>query len=209
MPATPLDRRFALREGVRAAAVGLLALLPGLVLAASGRVFRVERANVRVTVPLRPGGAFEATTTSLAGTLSLGTGKPLPLSGDLSLDLASIETGISLRNQHLRDKYLEIAKGPGFDKAVLSDLRLNDADGEGFEGRTGFSGTLLLHGVKRPVSGTGEIRREGQGMRVEASFPLTLTDFGVEPPEYMGVGVGNRVLVKVQLVGAPAGAGGR
>ena len=189
----------------RLVAAGLLALVSGLASGAQGPTFRVERGDLRVTVPLKPGGAFEAKTTSIAGSVTLGVGKPLPLTGDLSVGLASIDTGIDLRNQHLREKYLEIAKGPGFDKAVLSDLRLNDADGEGFEGRTAFSGALLLHGVKRPVSGTGEIRRAGRGVRVEASFPLTLTDFAIEPPEYLGVGVANRVLVRVQLVAVPAG----
>ena len=193
----------------RLVAAGLLALVSGLASGAQGPTFRVERGDLRVTVPLKPGGAFEAKTTSIAGSVTLGVGKPLPLTGDLSVGLVSIDTGIDLRNQHLREKYLEIGKGPGFDKAVLSDLRLNDADGEGFAGRTAFSGVLLLHGVKRPVSGTGEIRRVGQGVRVEASFPLTLTDFGIEPPEYLGVGVANRVLVRVQLVAAPAGGAGR
>jgi polyisoprenoid-binding protein YceI len=201
-----VGRRLVASKGrALATAAGLLALVPCPASAAQGPTFRVERGEVRITVPLRPGGAFEARTTSLSGSVVLGAGKPLPLTGDLSVDLASIGTGIGLRDQHLREKYLEVAKGPGFDTAVLSDLRLSDADGEGFEGRTGFSGLLLLHGVKRAVSGTGEIRRAGTAVHVEATFRLTLTDFGIEPPEYLGVGVANRLLVKVQLFAAPAG----
>lgn len=204
MLAADIGRRLAPSTGC-ALAAGFLALVCGLASAAEGPSFRVERGDLRITVPLKPGGAFEAKTASITGRVALGAGRPLPLAGELSVDLASIDTGIALRNQHLREKYLEIAKGPAFDTAVLSDLRLSDADGAGFEGRTGFSGVLLLHGVKRPVSGTGEVRRVGPGARVEASFPLTLTDFGIEPPEYLGVGVANRVLVRVQLVAALAG----
>jgi polyisoprenoid-binding protein YceI len=203
-----VGRRLAPSTGC-ALAAGFLALVAGLASAAEGPTFRIERGDLRITVPLKPGGAFEAKTASITGSVALGAGRPLPLAGELSVDLASIDTGIALRNQHLREKYLEVAKGPGFDKALLSDLRLSDADGERFEGRTGFSGVLLLHGVKRPVSGTGEIRRAGSGVRVEASFPLTLTDFGIEPPEYLGVGVANRVLVKVQLDAALAGGARR
>jgi hypothetical protein len=33
---------------------------------------------------------------------------------------------------------------------------------------------------------------------------LTLTDFSIDPPEYLGVGVANKVMVRVQLVVAPA-----
>lgn len=191
------------------AAAALLVLLPGLAATSSAAGYRVEKGQVRVTVPLKPGGAFEARTTALSGTVQPGSGRPLPLRGDLSIDLASIDTGIALRNQHLREKYLEVAKGAGFERAVLSDIRLHEAGDGTFEGRTPFSGTLLLHGVSRPVTGTSEIRREGQGVRVDARFPLELTDFGIEPPEYLGVGVASRLLVAVELVATAAGGGGQ
>ena len=125
------------------------------------------------------------------------------------MDLATIDTGIALRNQHLREKYLEVGKGSGFDKAVLSEIQLTDAEGEAFEGRSRFGGTLLLHGVKRPVAGTADIRREGSVRRVRAEFPLELTEFGISPPEYLGVGVASKLLVKVQLAATPASAPGK
>lgn len=188
------------RQILPAAALLLLGLVTP---AAAGAPFRVDRGEVRITVPLRPGGAFEAKTASLSGTLTPGAGRPLALDGEISVDLGTIDTGIVLRNQHLRDKYLEVARGAGFDKAVLSEIRLGAADGEAFQGRTAFTGALLLHGSKRAVSGTAEIRREGAAARVDASFPLTLTDFGIEPPEYLGVGVANRIIVKVLFSATP------
>jgi hypothetical protein len=54
------------------------------------------------------------------------------------------------------------------------------------------------------VQGTVEIRREGPGRRVRAEFPLQLTDFAIAPPLYLGVGVANRLLVKVQFTATPA-----
>jgi polyisoprenoid-binding protein YceI len=147
--------------------------------------------------------AFPSTTPSLSGTLALEGSKPARLAGEVSMDLATIDTGISLRNQHLRENYLEVAKGEGFNRAVLSDIQLSEVAGETFDGTTPFTGTLLLHGVKRPVTGTVEIHREGEGRRVRAEFPLVLTDFAVTPPEYLGVGVGSRLLVKVSLTAMP------
>ncbi len=166
--------------------------------------WRVEKGEVRVTVPLRPGGAFEARGSGLAGTVTPAGSRPVRLGGELSLDLTGLDTGITLRNQHLREKYLEVARGRGFDHAVLSEIAVNDAAGPEFDGRSAFAGSLLLHGVKRAVSGTAEIRRAAGGARVDASFPITLTDFGIEPPEYLGVGVANKVIVRVQLTVAPA-----
>ncbi len=171
--------------------------------------WHVARGEVRIVVPLKPGGAFEATSAALSGALTPGAGKPLPLTGELALDLSTIDTGIDLRNHHLRDKYLEVGRGRGFDKAALSEIVVSDAAGTDFQGKSGFSGTLLLHGVKKPVSGTVEFRRAGTAAQVDASFPLTLTDFSIEPPVYLGVGVANRVMVKVQLTAAPAHAAGQ
>jgi polyisoprenoid-binding protein YceI len=181
----------------------LLMLLASSSVAAEAPSWRIERGDVHILVPLKPGGAFGAQTPSLGGTLTLDQAKPARLTGEILVDLATIDTGISLRNQHLRDKYLEVAKGKGFDKAVLSEIHLSDADGEAFEGRTAFTGVLLLHGEKHPVQGTAEIRRDGVGRRVRAEFPLVLTDFGITPPEYLGVGVGNRLLVKAQFTAMP------
>jgi polyisoprenoid-binding protein YceI len=192
-----------------AGAAFLLAFGSGLCQAAEGPLWRIEQGEVRVLVPLKPGGAFEAKTSSLGGTLTVGASRPLPVSGEISVDLATIDTGIDLRNRHLREKYLEIAKGKGFDRAVMSEILVSDAQDDAFEGRTVFTGMLLLHGVRREVTGTGVVRRQSPGVRVQATFPLTLTDFGVEPPEYMGVGVANKVIVSVVLTATPARGAGR
>jgi polyisoprenoid-binding protein YceI len=181
----------------------VLALVAPSARAAEAPSWRLERGEVKILVPLRPGGAFAATTPSLRGTLALEGAKPVHLGGEVSIDLATIDTGIGLRNQHLRDNYLEVARGEGFDKAILSDIHLADATGETFDGTSAFTGTLLLHGVKHPVAGTVEIHSEGTNRRVRAEFPLVLTDFAVSPPEYLGVGVGSKLLVKVSLLATP------
>lgn len=170
--------------------------------------WRVERGEVRVTVPLKPGGAFETKAAALAGTLTPAGSRPVKLAGEIALDLATLDTGIALRNQHLRERYLELSRGSGYDRAVLSEISIADAAGPEFEGRSAFSGSLLLHGVQRPVGGAVDIRRQatGGGARVDASFSLALTEFAVQPPEYLGVGVANKVIVRVQLTLQPGAA---
>ena len=199
-----MNRRFEIgvRKALLAAAV-LLTLLRPADLAAEAPTWRLEKGEVKILVPLKPGGAFAATTNALTGTLTLEGAKPARLVGDVSVDLSTIDTGIGLRNQHLRENYLEVAKGEGYDKAVLSEIQLAEASGESFDGTTPFTGTLLLHGVKRPVAGTAEIHSEGLSRRVRAEFPVELTEWAVKTPSYLGVGVGNRLLVKVNLTATP------
>jgi len=197
-----IARRTSRRSLVAAAA---LALVLGALGArpADAQSWRATQGDVKIAVPLRPGGGFEAKTQALKGTLTLAESDPVHLSGELEVDLATIDTGIQLRNQHLRENYLEVSK-PGFDKAVLSDIRVGEARSETFEGRSSFAGNLKLHGVTKAIGGSAELKREASGMRVTASFPLSLTDFGIEPPQYMGVGVGNRLIVKVTFLAAVA-----
>lgn len=187
------------------ALLAIAAVAPGgSAIAADGSGWRVTRADVRIVLPMKPGGAFDAKTTALTGRLVPGEGKPMPIEGALEVDLSTIDTGIDLRNRHMRENYLEVQKGDGFDKARLTDLRLSDADSPSFVGRTGFTATLLVHGVPRPISGTAEIRPDGAGVRVVADFPLSLSDFAIPQPMYLGVGVANRILLKVSFSAAPA-----
>jgi polyisoprenoid-binding protein YceI len=151
------------------------------------------------------GGSFEAKTGAIRGTVTLGA-PGAALGGDLSVDLVTLDTGIGLRNEHLRSRYLEVGRGEGFDRAVLSEVRLGVADARGFEGKTTFTGTLLLHGTKNPVAGQATVRREGKAVRVEASFPVTVSAFGIAKPQYLGVGVRDQVTVAVSLVAEPADA---
>jgi len=159
---------------------------------------------VRVVCPLTVGGSFEARATSFSGTVALAAPRPAAFAGDLKVDLRTLDTGIDLRNQHMRENYLEVGKGEGYEAAVLSDIRLGDVDATTFQGRTPFTGTLLLHAARKAVTGEAEIRRDGSDVRVAANFPVRLDDFGIPPPRYLGVGVKNEVQVKTSFVATPA-----
>ncbi len=185
-------------------ALAAAAALPVAGRAAEMPAYRVLRGEVRVLCPITVGGSFEAVTTSLSGTVAVAALRPPVLRGDLTVDLSSVDTGIALRNAHLRDKYLEVGKGGDFATAVLSDVRLDKVEASTFHGQTPFTGMLLLHGTRHPVSGQADIRFEGSDVRVAASFPVHIDDYGIAPPRYLGVGVKNEVQVKVSLLVTPA-----
>jgi len=183
-----------------------LALCPAAARPAETPSYRVVRGEIRVVCPLTVGGLFETKTTAISGTVSPGAAPPGALGGEVRVDLSSLDTGIDLRNTHLREKYLEVARGEEFANAVLSAVRLAKADTPSFRGQTPFTGTLLLHGTRRPVAGQADIHSEGNDVRVVASFPVRLDDYGIAPPRYLGVGVKNEVQVKVSLVATPGTA---
>jgi polyisoprenoid-binding protein YceI len=177
--------------------------LTGVPVLRAETAWTVTAGAVTVVCPLTVGGSFEARTTALAGRLAVDSAQPGRLAGELAVDLATLDSGISLRNTHMREHYLEVGKGEGYQRAHLKDIVLA-GDPATLSGATTFSATLLVHGVERPVRGSARVSREGAGIRVEASFPVALPDHGIAKPRYLGVGVRDEVTVKVKFQASAA-----
>ncbi|HEY3159721.1 MAG TPA: YceI family protein [Vicinamibacterales bacterium] len=160
---------------------------------------RVMNAQVSVLCPLTIGGSFEARTKALSGQVGMVPDNSQPLDGDLLVDLQTLQTGIGLRDDHLRKKYLEVEKGPEYAQARLKNIRVDK-----LAGKTPFRAVLTLHGQTKEVTGTADIKPEGDGYRLNASFPVRVSEFGIPEPTYLGVGVKDEVVVRVNLNAAPA-----
>ena len=209
VPGVPGRRRglasAALRwPGVAGAALALAALVlaaPAGAQTPSGAAsWTVAAGDVRVRCRLTVGGAFDAVTSSVSGALRPSVADAASFSGNLRVDLATLDTGIGLRNGHLRDDYLEVDRGREFREAVLSGIVLDGPPpSPGGRRDTGFSATLALHGVRRPVEGEAELRRRDGRMQVEAAFSLSLEAFGIPPPRYLGIGVRDVVEITVRF----------
>jgi polyisoprenoid-binding protein YceI len=119
--------------------------------------------------------------------------------GQLTFDLESLDTGIALRNQHMKEKYLETNK---FKTADLTIENLNIPESVYASSSPislPFSGSLTLHGVKRPVSGVSNIQLHNNGVTGKAEFEIKLSDFQIEIPTYLGITVADLVKVNVNF----------
>ena len=181
--------------------VALVLVCPGAAAAqaAGTESWSIAAGDVRVRCRMTIGGSFDAVTSALSGTLR---GEPLDprYTGELRVDLATLDTGIGLRNEHLRNSYLELGRGPEFLHAVLSGIVLA-ATPLAYDRRhkTRFSGTLTLHGVQQMVEGEAELRGRNGRIRVEAAFSLSLEAFDIPPPRYLGIGVRDAIDVTVRF----------
>jgi polyisoprenoid-binding protein YceI len=100
--------------------------------------------------------------------------------------LANLSTGISLRDQHMRDKYLEVPKFPEATLTVAKAQLKSPASGQTVQ--VDVPGMLTLHGQTKPVSVHYEARNDGP-VSVNGRFHLVMTDFGITVPSYLGVTV--------------------
>ena len=168
---------------------------------ATGDSYRITTARVRVMCPLTVGGSFEAQTDAVIGDLTVAD-ESGSVSGMVQVDLATLETGIGLRDQHMKDKYLEIRRSPTLTVATLEEIHIERTE----EGSMPFHGRLTLHGEQHTISGMADLQAQshGGGVRVRARFPISLAAFGIQPPHYLGVGVGDEVQVQVQFTAVSA-----
>lgn len=125
------------------------------------------------------------------------------VSGEVSFDLNTLDTGIKLRNEHMKEKYLETKKY-GKTTLKLQEFRLPEAlsKEDGYSKNVSFQGLLILHGVEKQVSGTADLKRAGDKISVSTSFDIKLSDFGIATPSFAGITVAEDVQVAVQFESA-------
>lgn len=189
----------------RRSAALALASLALAVAAAAGESWTVTSGEVRVRCRLTMGGSFDAVTPRIAGVLQLENAGVSGVAGEIRVPLATLDTGMELRNAHLRETYLEVDRGEEYREAVLTAMELAEPSPPGVrDHETGFAGLLSLHGVERPVEGEARILRRDGRVRVEAEFPLSLAEFAIPPPRYLGVGVRDEIRITVTFDAAVA-----
>ncbi|MBN1209693.1 MAG: YceI family protein [Myxococcaceae bacterium] len=104
-----------------------------------------------------------------------------------TVPLDTLETGISLRDRHMREKYLEVGKYPEATLVVpWSALRL-PAPGQSLSQKV--SGMMTLHGQRRPVQISYELKHSGDHYEASGKVPLNMKEFGIQVPSYMGLTV--------------------
>jgi polyisoprenoid-binding protein YceI len=153
------------------------------------------------------GGSVEALSVGKPSFIKI-RGKCEPAKGELQIDgkkaggvfefqVATLDTGIDLRNEHMREKYLQVREYPTA-KLEIKDLRLNDEFSLAHPkiSEQPFEGSLTLHGVTKPVRGKFTV---GENRGVAADFKIKLSDFNVEIPKYLGVTVADEVNVEVKI----------
>lgn len=118
------------------------------------------------------------------------------LSGKFIIPLKTLDTGMSLRNKHMKEKYLKTEEFP---EAILVIENYKLPEGWSYEkaelSKQKISGTLQIHGVKKPIEIVCSITPD---KKMTSEFDIKISDFAVEIPSFMGVTVADKVNVKVQ-----------
>lgn len=186
-----------------------------------GMVFRVDDPAGRNTITFKSEAPLEdiiGTTNAISGYLVFDPANPTKGGrGELSVPVASLNTGIPMRDEHLRgEAWLNAGQYPDI-TLNITDVRnvkpvKSTGDFQTYEMTA--VGQFSMRGTTKSIEAPGRItymkesdktraRRSGNLLAARASFNLALADFGVTGPEGMGVigsKVGETISVDVSLV---------
>jgi polyisoprenoid-binding protein YceI len=203
-PAGGLDTRPTDKAGEVAGGIA------GTIDAPEGRYEIVAHAGTSITAHLSAGGeVFDA---QLSGGVRGGwQGDPRdltqPMVAEVSVDAASIDTGIDERSKHAREEYLHVGQFPRIAVTVDRLLAANQAgvNAIGFRAR----GTLKLIGKTHEVEITGTLRKpdaaaltrlglSGEILLVQADLAVVIKETALAPDA--GDFDGDRIPIHVSLV---------
>ena len=121
----------------------------------------------------------------------------------LEVDLASLDTGLGLRNRHMRNNYLEVKEFPYaiFDATIE---RVEVASAGVF--RVTAQGVLNIHGVEQARELLCDVSARQDGYRARCSFTVLLSDFDIKIPKLMFLKLADEIELELDFALRPAPA---
>lgn len=136
--------------------------------------------NLKLFVSLNPAGDFVAESDKVSGNAVENADGSVE-AANIKVPTKSLKSGISLRDDHMIDKYLEAGKYP--------DIILKLAKGKDGKG----IGLLIVKGKEGKIAGNYVKNKD----HLKAAFKMKISDFGISDINYKGVGVEDEVKLEV------------
>jgi len=112
------------------------------------------------------------------------------------VDLRTIDTGIGLRNRHMREDYLQTDKYPmtNYKGKIIYIAKVSDE-----EYKVTVDGNMFIHGITRPLRINGNLFHTANGYRVKAYFEILLSDYNIQIPQLMFMKLSNQIHLVVDF----------
>jgi uncharacterized membrane protein/polyisoprenoid-binding protein YceI len=118
-------------------------------------------------------------------------------SGRFDVELDKFTTGIELRDHHMKEKYLNTKDFPKAHVEIES-VKIPDGWKAGQDlNDVEFKGALSLKGITKPI--TGKVTVKSETLKTEAQFTVSLNDFSIGVPKYLGITVADTVTIRVDI----------
>lgn len=122
---------------------------------------------------------------------------PDEVSGEIVVQLKPLDTGMSLRNRHMHQKYLKTEEFPEA-KLVLDAIKVPAGDFS--EQKIAFTGKLQIQKETKPISGEATLSRNADKISGVAQFSIKLDQFSIDIPSFAGITVANEVKITSEIL---------
>ncbi len=109
------------------------------------------------------------------------------------VNLDALDTGIGLRNRHMKENYLETFRYPYAQfngKIIKEDAESNN------KSKVTVDGEMFIHGVAKKLTISGTIEKNKPSYRIQSEFTIKLSDYKIEVPSLMFM----RISEEIKLV---------
>jgi polyisoprenoid-binding protein YceI len=186
-----------------AALLAGLAMVATTSLAATWRVTDGSEVVFESSAPLE---SFEGKTSEVRGHVGCDPGQLAgPCDLRIVVDLASLDTGIGLRNDHMRDRHLETDRFPEAEFVGTSIVAASSPALEAGESvQLTVRGRFALHGVtrEREIEAVVTLADDGH-LHVQAEFPVSLEAHEISRPGFLVMKLADEQKVRVALICTP------
>jgi len=143
--------------------------------------------------------AFDGRTNKVTGAISADPLKPSASTVEITIDMASLNTGNTLRNREMRELYLETRQHPTSSFKSVS-VAAPDSIGPNQPAEIKVTGDFTLHGVTKRMTIPVRVVLIPDGrIHATSSFTVHMPDFGINVPKNILVTVDDNVPVRLDL----------
>ncbi|HEV3363202.1 MAG TPA: YceI family protein [Acidimicrobiia bacterium] len=105
-------------------------------------------------------------------------------SAAISIDLASVESDESRRDNQFRGRIMNVAQYPTATFTLTSPIDLGTLPAEGATVTVPATGELTLHGTKKTVTVEVTAKRSAGVISVSGTIPVVFADYGIPSPSF-------------------------
>ena len=140
--------------------------------------------------------SFEGVTENIDGYV-LWEGEKLTQNSEIyfEADLASLDTGIGLRNRHMRENYLETDRYPYatfMGHVVKADMGEDSTIVKP-------KGSMTIHGVSRDIEVKGVVAVQDDLYNLQARFNVALSDYNIKIPKLMFLKIDENMKIIINI----------
>ncbi len=150
---------------------------------------------------------FDGTGRDIVGSFQFDPTNPSAgATGILRFDLRTLNTGIELRNEHMRERHLHTDKFPFCYYELTSVTGLPGSIASDSTYTVSGSGFFYIHGVKRAMPSKISFKQTASGYSVTATFAVELDEFEIPRPKALFMKLAEVIEVSASFVGTSGAA---